>query len=132
MAIDDFLKKIQDLKDLRQAISAVRNSELEKANVVPMKPNTPIQQHDMGALQHLGFKKIIPGVVTHMIGTRGVNSPHHYEVDVNMTQPKHVFTINKVQSSDGSVIERDPTPHKNESSAVRSILSHHGGTGWQT
>jgi hypothetical protein len=148
MSQDKLLKKLQSLKDLRQAIDLIRNEGLEKA--VPkaatpaMQPHQQIKQQGQQEVQaqnlsQIGLKHIgvdtqkSPGVISHMVGFQGGNKPHHYAIDVNMNHLDSkipAYTVHKVHSGTGQAIESAPKAHKNIQSAVKSLFSHATTGSW--
>jgi hypothetical protein len=144
MSDDTLLKKLQGLKDLRQAIDLMRSQELEKAG--PVKPELhsgeAIQQAKQEGknilagqdkdVKHIGIRTDkAPGIITHKIGHKkdmqNINNPRHYEIDVNMNlldSNTPAYTIHKVNSNTGQAVESGPFPHKDIGSAVKSLVNH--------
>jgi hypothetical protein len=146
------LEKIIQLRDLRQAISAVRkNSAIKKADDPPStkwpkpdlsdkakarQPGHParsvsIEAPEVGdkkayGLKHLGVKRTYGGVV-HMVGVPGSN--RHYEIHVNRSSPKIEHTIRLV-TSDGSTLNRSPNVHGDIKSAVEDVAHHFNKREW--
>src|SRR5579859_6722667 len=104
MKIDDLLKKIHALKDLRHAICVVKSAGLEKAappaqpapnQALPklkqegQKAVAAMPQAQRGNWKHGGIdtqKLKSAGIVSHIIKVPGVNTPHHYMIDVDMNK----------------------------------------------
>lgn len=133
---DELMKKIQGLKDLRNAIDLMRDEHLEKRG--PLDVNSIRDQgkqalatapQPMGHLnlKHMGIRTDkAPGVVSHMIGIPGGHN-HHYEIDVNMNQMDSkipAYTVHKVHSASGQALENAPEAHKDIGSAVKALVNH--------
>jgi hypothetical protein len=138
MSNDELMKKLQSLRDLRQAIDLMRNEELGKAAPVDVSAIRNEGQQAIAAahnpggaiqpMKHMGIRSDkAPGVVSHMIGMPGVQTPHHYEIDVNMNHIDSkipAYTVHKVHAGSGQALESAPEAHKDISSAVKSLMSH--------
>lgn len=138
MSNDDIMKKLQGLKDLRQAIDLIRNQELEKANPPTIKPDVAraegkqaIAAQNMGqlGLKHMGVRTDkMPGVVSHMISIPGTGgNSHHYEIDANLSHMDSkipAYTVHKIHSNTGHAIESAPKAFNSLSQAVKSLVSH--------
>ena len=149
MNIDDLLKKISVLKDLRHAIGMIKSAGLEKAND-PNGPNLPkMKQEGQKAMamepqkqkgaqwRHNGIdtqKLKNAGIVSHRIAVPGVNTPHHYMIDVDMNKlhgNDAPYTVHQVKSDSGQAIQSHGTPHKNIASAVRAVMTHATTGKWE-
>ena len=153
MNIDELLKKIHALKDLRHAIGVVKSADLEKA-ALPPAPKSPDQtvpklkqegqqaiaatpQAQRGNWKHGGIdtqKLKSAGIVSHIIKVPGVNTPHHYMIDVDMNKldgKNTPYTVHKVNSQNGQAIESHGIPHKNIASAVRAMMNHATNGKWE-
>lgn len=136
MNIDELLKKIYALKDLRQAISVVKSSGLDKAEPVkstqePQPEAKPEQA--LGNWKHAGINMDSPrghSIVTHKVKLHD-GHPHHYEIDADMSKKPSQFALHKVRSSDGQTVESHSQPHKDLSSAIRALLHREKNGNWE-
>jgi len=143
MSDDELMKKLQGLKDLRQAIDLMRSQELEKRAPVDInafraagkEALSGIQQAVAGQpaagvpLKHMGVRTDkAPGIVSHMVGIPGTGGQnHHYEIDANMNHMNSkipAYTVHKIHSGSGQALESAPMAHKDIGSAVKSLVTH--------
>lgn len=153
MKIDKaLLEKIIKLRDLRQAISNVRKSNVVKKKEDASPANWPkpdlspeakqrMQTQETHSemrspnpsgdkpygLKHLGIKKLHSGVI-HMIGIPGHN--RHYEINVDKMAPRIEHTT-KLVTSEGSTLSRSPSVHHNMHDAVEDVAHHFNTREWK-
>lgn len=154
MKIDKaLLEKIIKLRDLRQAISNVRKSNVvkkkedtvsthwPKPDLSPAAKQRQAQQPQDAdqtqvsnpsgdkpyGLKHLGIKKLHSGVV-HMIGIPGHD--RHYEINVDKMSPRIEHSVRLV-TSDGSTLSRSPNVHHNMHDAVEDVSHHFNARDWK-
>lgn len=138
---DDLMKKVKVLKDLRDAISLVKEQAcLSKKDDKPATDkgsvSDTIKQH-RGSLKHSGIYEIIPGVLTHVIRCHDLDKAsevdgHHYNIDVNlkkMSEKKPCISVNVVDKS-GKSLDRSPNEHKSMEKAVSEMMQHFKKGAW--
>ena len=156
MNIDELLKKIHALKDLRHAIGVVKSADLEKANPPAGAPQSAAPNQALPKLKAEGQKAMaaVPqaqrgnwkhggidtqklkgaGIVSHIIKVPGVNTPYHYMIDVDMNKldgKNTPYSVHQVDSKSGQAIESHGKPHRDIASAVRAMMTHASGGNWE-
>jgi len=134
MSDDELMKKLQGLKDLRQAIDLMRDKELEKAaapTAMKLEGQKAVAEQPVAGvpLKHLGVRTDkAPGIVSHMVGIPGTGgNSHHYEIDANLSHMNSkipAYTVHKIHSGSGQAMESSPKAHKDIGSAVKSLVTH--------
>jgi hypothetical protein len=149
----DLLQKIINLRDLRQAIHAVKGKELKKDDPhaiygrtprgEPIRPDVSPQAKEKNVeptkvipsdekpygLKHLGIKRSY-GQVVHMFGIPGHDK--HYELTVNKMSPKLEYTSKLVDSGTGGTVTRSPRIHGNIRDAAAEIVNHFNTKRWSS
>ena len=141
MKFEELLLKIKDLKDLKQAISLVKENPLEKKDLNAQAPQgqqeQPGQQGQQAwptgvvKIKHLGKIHTNGDITTHRLGARGTSLPYEYAIDHNAHHEKGglpAYTAYQVNREHGHAIGHAPHPFKSASEAAKSVL-HHASTG---
>ncbi len=137
MAADpkELYKKVAGLRDLKSAIKEIKkaNTEVQPEKVIekaePKKEEKPKPDHN---LKYLGRKKLVDGILSHMIGSDEPDS-HHYQMDVNMD--KHAKGLPCVMlsaiSHKGEILDHSADYHKDMKDAIKSIVHHKMKKAWK-
>jgi hypothetical protein len=160
-ALAEHIKKLSELKDLKAAIQlTLKNSELmekavgdehwtqqphgmlqPKGPAAPVIPNQPKPfavvdpKPQMAGQQPMGLKMLTSKpekhghILRYNIGQPG--GKNHYRMEFDMTAPKNPWSVQHVQSSDGSVIGRSPNAHSSEKDAIPDIVHHFKSGQWK-
>lgn len=146
--LDDLIKKVHSLKDLREAIKVVKSNNLEKAAVLPFPGKSPAPapqppkeaqrqeakstlQHTSPDLRHLGIDDTHPGFISHMVGIPKSNQHYRINYDKNKASQGHApFTLH-LQDESGRIKVIHPTPHKDIGSAVKALVNHSFKGKWE-
>lgn len=128
----ELYKKVAALKDLRGAIKEVKKANMsEPVKITKADPaKVEIQESSVKddsdmPLKYLGRKKMLGGILSHMIGS-GKDGEPHYQMDVHLE--KHSKNMPSIilshMSPKGEVLDHSPEYHKDMKSAIKSIVSH--------
>lgn len=132
--IQDLMKKLQSLKDLRDAISMYKSfkKEEKQPEVVAKADDMAVPKPELNhGLQYLGRKKLNQGELTHMIGVKGSTEPY-YELHVDMhkhAQKQPSVTISHV-APNGQALSHHNMVHNTIGSAIKEINKHYYSKKW--
>lgn len=137
MNIQDLMKKLHSLKDLRSAISEVKSLTKDEAKVIqmPQKESVPSEKPKMPSnspLKHMGtnFTKAGQGIIIHQVGVPGAST--HYEMHHNAHdagENKPAFSLQLVNSK-GALISKSPKNFNSHIDAAKEIANHSMNGNW--
>ncbi len=132
----ELYKKVSAFKDLKQAIKEVKKAtpapEAVKVTKAEDKPEEQKATEPKSALQYLGRKKLLDGVLSHLIGT-GADGHNHYQMDVHLEKHSKgipCITLSLI-SPKGEVLDHSPDHHKDMKAAIKAIVSHNQKKAWK-
>lgn len=130
-------KKVSALKDLKSAIKEVKKTfhDAEPVKVTKALPaNEPVPEtaHDAQPLKYLGRKKMLGGVLSHLIGS-GHDGDNSYQMDVHLEKYNKGMpcVMLSLMSPKGEVLDHSPEHHKDMKDAVKAIVNHKMKKAWK-
>ena len=128
-------KKVSALKDLKAAIKEVKSSmpapEAEPVKVTKAltASEEPKQEYP---LQYMGRKKILGGILSHLIGT-GKESDPSYQMDVHLEKYNKGMPciILSHMSPKGEVLDHSHEYYKDMKQAIKAIVNHKMKKAWK-
>jgi hypothetical protein len=110
---EDLLNKIKTLHNLSEIIQVVKDGGVDKPKPIP-------------ELLHKGFKRHLPGVITHVLGPQ--DGDPKYEIDVEMKKVgsalPHIAVTHMENGKPAKHFEKKYVKIKD---AIKDIVRHHSG-----
>lgn len=134
-AWQDLMKKVQHLRDLKDAITHVKKAGILNEKPEMKKDEKPVETPKAEAkpeehMKLIGKKKSSNGSVQFTIGHMG--HPEHYEINVDLHAKRKQMPAITVshRKADGSLLSRSKNLHDDYASAIKSIVSHKNTKSW--
>lgn len=134
----EFYKKVSSLKNLTEAIKEVKKTLPKDVKVTKALPaNQPVPGSEVtikdAPMKYLGRKKVINGILSHMIGT-GNDGDNHYQMDVDLEKYNKEMPCVHVSlvSPNGEIKDQSPERYKKMKDAVSAVVLHKMKKAWNS
>lgn len=134
--VKNLYKKVSSLKDLKSAIKEVKKTLTTSEPQIDVKITKAQEQMEQPKqdkqLKYLGRKKIIGGILSHLIGT-GEQNDNSYQMDVHLEKYHKGMpcVILSLISPKGEVLDHSPDHHKDMKEAIKAIVNHKMKKAWK-
>lgn len=133
-------KKVSALKDLKSAIKEVKKTftasepvaDVNVTKALPANDPAPETANAAQPLKYLGRKKMLGGVLSHLIGS-GNDGDNSYQMDVHLEKYNKGMpcVMLSLMSPKGEVLDHSPEHHKDMKDAIKAIVNHRMKKAWK-